>query len=276
MSANSQRALAWCFTLNNYTTAEELALKQLECRYIVYGHEQGEEGTPHLQGYVCFNSKKSLKQLKAISNRAHWEVARGDSQSNFDYCTKQDEEPYERGVRPATRKERGKAGGAAQQERYKQAWELAKKGDLENIPEDILIRHYRTLKEIKKDHMVPPPTLDALENHWFWGASGTGKSSAARREYPDAYIKAANKWWDGYQGQEAVIIDDLDKAHSVLGHHLKIWGDHYPFLAETKGGAILIRPKHIIITSNYSIEEIFPFDVGMSEPIARRYTERKF
>lgn len=88
------RSRTWCYTLNNYTQEEEEQLQAVECTYHVYGHEQGEEGTPHLQGYIAHSTMKSLKQMKAISPRAHWEAAKGDAESNFAYCTKEDDSSY--------------------------------------------------------------------------------------------------------------------------------------------------------------------------------------
>lgn len=143
-------------------------------------------------------------------------------------------------------------------------------------PSTISVRCKRSIHEIAKDHLRLPASMSTTAGEWFHGKSGTGKSKTARDLYPGAYLKLCNKWWDGYQGEEVVIIDDFDISHSVLGHHLKIWGDHYPFLAEVKGGAIAIRPKKIIVTSNYSIEEIWMNSPQTSEPILRRYPEREF
>ena len=44
----------WCFTLNNFTPeeAEEIKNSKEWIKLIVYQVEEGETGTPHLQGYI--------------------------------------------------------------------------------------------------------------------------------------------------------------------------------------------------------------------------------
>ena len=81
----------WCFTLNNYTQLEVDALKACGnlVKYMVVGHEVGESGTPHLQGFVTMKNAvrfNSMKQL--LGDRAHIEPAREKVEKNFRYCTK--------------------------------------------------------------------------------------------------------------------------------------------------------------------------------------------
>lgn len=85
------RSRKWCFTLNNYTTMEEeelnVAMSQKNYSYI-YGFEIGDEGTPHLQGYIEHKHDIEFNTLKKMMPRAHIEKAKGTKQQNIDYCSK--------------------------------------------------------------------------------------------------------------------------------------------------------------------------------------------
>lgn len=84
----------WCFTLNNWTQPEydhivEYANSCSDCIYFVAGREVGDSGTPHLQGFICFGSRRSLNAVKsALSARMHLEVARGTPEEASVYCKK--------------------------------------------------------------------------------------------------------------------------------------------------------------------------------------------
>lgn len=89
----------WCFTLNNYTEAEYQALltyfkEDMMTKYIV-GKEVGEQGTPHLQGYVKFGKRCRpitacrVALNEAGKNKIHWEAARGSEMENYTYCSKE-------------------------------------------------------------------------------------------------------------------------------------------------------------------------------------------
>ena len=92
---------------------------------------------------------------------------------------------------------------------------------------------------------------------WITGESGIGKSYAVREVFGDRfYLKDHSKWWDGYDGEEVVLIDDVHADAAWIVHFLKTWADAYPFKAETKGGMAWIRPRWVIITSNYPLAEL--------------------
>jgi len=258
----------WCFTLNNYTDSCEVKLEELDVTYLVYGYERAPvTGTAHLQGFIIFKKNMRISALKKIHPTAHWEIARGSNQQAADYCKgltpdKQPNTIVERGDMPADK-------GEGEKERWAVAKRACIAGNLEEIPDDIFMRYYRTCKEIKKDYMAKPDDAADVTGVWYHGPPGCGKSHSARVDYPDAYMKMQNKWWDGYQGEESVILDDFDCKE--LGHHIKIWADRYSFLAETKGGAINIRPKKFIITSNYLPGSLWD-DAVLVAAVLRRFT----
>ena len=111
---------------------------------------------------------------------------------------------------------------------------------------------------------------------WYWGPPGTGKSRRAREENPDAFIKSQNKWFDGYQGEDAILLDDFDHGGVSLGHLLKIWTDRYACFGEIKGSTVPLRHTKFIITSNYDIETLWPDQKDMQEALIRRFKIVRF
>lgn len=264
------RNRGWCFTINNPTEEDSLVPLQEAAVYVIAGKEVGEGGTPHLQGYCYFRTSKSLAQLKVLLPRAHLEAQKGTLEQAIDYCKKEGDF-HEVGTPPMTPKRKGELG----KEFWDQQLSLAKKGRLDEIDSKVLITHFSSLTRIATRYAPMPPDADDTTGHWWYGPTGTGKSRKAREDNPIFYLKGCNKWWDNYQGQEVAIIEDFDKVHSVLGHHLKIWGDRYAFPGEIKGYQINIRPKKIIVTSNYHPNEIWT-DSATIDPILRRYKIIKF
>lgn len=269
---SSIKTRTWCFTINNYTHEDEHYVFQLAwyCRYVICGREVGESGTPHLQGYVVFENAVRISTVSEYLPRAHLEPAKGDSDQNYAYCTKEGDF-FEYGNRPDTQKTKGDKN----RQRYAEAVQAARENRWKDVPEDILVRSGNGLRLAVL--LTAESNLEDTEEkmEWYYGASGTGKSRKAREENPDAYLKMCNKWWDGYQGQDVVIIEDFDKDHKVLVHHLKIWADRYKFPAEVKGGKTDIRPRKIIVTSNYHPEDIWTDEKDL-DPILRRFHVTKF
>lgn len=120
--------------------------------------------------------------------------------------------------------------------------------------------------------MQRPASLPGVCGVWIVGASGCGKTRAATQAYPNAFLKPLNKWWDGYQGEEVVILDDMDIFHRDLTSTLKHWADFLPFIAEVKGTSTYARPKKFIVTSQYTIDTIWQDDAESLAAIKRRFT----
>jgi hypothetical protein len=173
---------------------------------------------------------------------------------------------YERGNQPTDPRQNGEDETA----RWDLAWEAAKIGDLDAIPADIRLRQYTTIRKIERDFMPPVDRLDGPCGIWIKGLSGCGKTRSVLDAYPDAYPKPRSNWWDGYQGEATVLIDDMDRFDVKLGGKLKHWADAYPFIGENKGGSVKIRPSKVIVTSQYSIEEIWE-DTQTREALLRRF-----
>jgi len=77
----------WCFTFNNYSENDiSSIISKNEISEYIIGKEIGENGTPHLQGYLTF--KKKLRPKGLFNEKIHWEKAKGNRQQNLDYCMK--------------------------------------------------------------------------------------------------------------------------------------------------------------------------------------------
>lgn len=257
-SQTMEKSTRYHFTLNNYTQDSYALLDAIECVYMVYGREVAKTGTPHLQGFVIFANAKRLLPVTKLIPGAHISMAYESTEKGITYCKKEGDF-VERGVPPVNPGKREKI-------KWDQVLKAAQEGNEELIPDQIRFKYPKLIKSHRKF-----ATVDTNSQHqWYYGESGTGKSRKAREDHPNAYLKMANKWWDDYNGQEVVIIEDFDQEHACLCHHLKIWGDRYAFPAEIKGGKIDIRPKLIIITSNYHPNQIWYKEQDI-EPILRRF-----
>lgn len=254
-------------TINNWTEEEYQTWWTLPCRYMIIGKEVGEQLTPHIHVYVEFENARSFKTICAITPRAHVEVTKGSSVQNRNYIMK-DGVFEERGDRSLTSEEKGQL----EVERWTNAKKFAMSGELEKIDDQIFVTHYGNLKRIQKDYLPDVEDLPEPNCVWLYGESGNGKSMLARSRYgPKLYSKDATKWWDAYRGEDTVLIEDIDPSQSTMSRLFKIWADKYAFMAETKNGYIKIRPKLIVFTSQYSIDEVFGrIDQQSVDAMARR------
>lgn len=272
MRQQQQRSRGWCFTINNPTLGDDLDLEAVKAAadYVIYGEEVGEQGTPHWQGYLHFRNPQTLTRIKALLPRAHLETQRGTTRQAIEYC-KKDGRYHEFGDAP-------KSAGEKSKDAWKSVIDAAERGDLEWIKSEqpgIYLRYFERLRSLRKRH---PRILrgDQLPHEWWYGPTGTGKSRTVWELYPTHFQKELNKWWDGYDDEDVVVIEEWSPKNECTASFLKIWADRYPFSAQIKGGTLhKIRPEKIIVTSNYTIQECFP-DPQDHQPLLRRFTVKHF
>lgn len=261
----------WVFTLNNYTDEEVTALQALvpdPARYIVYQQEVGANGTPHLQGYIQFTKRKRLGGVKqCLGSRAHCEPRRGTHEQARDYCTKAEtrqpgSEPVELGE-PVRQ-----AGQRTDLDAVKQSLDAGKSLlEIADAHFEQFCRYGRAFKEYK---LLRSDSNRNWHTHCtvYHGPSGTGKSSRAYQEAgPDAFWlrkpQNGSVWWDGYNGQEHVVIDEF---YGWLPRDLmQRLCDRYPMHVDTKGGAVPFLARRIWVTSNQSPDQWWRIGLGAME-----------
>jgi len=239
----SQRSRSWCFTLNNPPNGTSHPIPQFDNqRFRVYQLEQGTQETPHLQGYVYYEFNRSFKQVKKDLPAAHWEQAKGSTDQNVAYCTKEDgrlDGPWTEGEKPSQGSRTDLATAA----------ELAKKRKFKEIDPTLYIKYHRGIQAYSLLSMSP--RTDKPTVYWLYGKTGTGKSKLALElgdiHQTDVYFKPAGQWWDGYYQQGIVVIDDIRNEDYPFSMLLRIL-DRYPMQAPVKGGFVPINSNIIVIT----------------------------
>jgi len=238
------------FTLNNYTTAEVDHIKNGTFKFIIFQEETGAGGTPHLQGYAQLQSCTVFSTWKRLlGERAHIEASKGNADSNIAYCTKlSDRIPntvvFERGDRPkqGERNDLTKIVNAAMDPTVPIA-------DIIALDPCNFLRFHKGVMAIKS--ILSPKRNFKTEVFWFYGGTGTGKSTKARElAGPDSYWKQNSPWWCGYDPivDQTVVIDEYRCDFSKFSFLLQLF-DCYPLQVQVKGAQLQFSARRIIVTS---------------------------
>jgi hypothetical protein len=252
-----------CWTINNWTPdeldwARSYPTKLKSVRYHCFSQEVGENGTPHLQGYTAWTTTMSLEVFKRkAGGRLHYEPdVQGSAKQNRDYCAGLVEKK-----------------GNTRNPTFEEFGELPAQGDRADWRKAVdQVRARLPVVDviIEQPHLLP--TIRALERYatlsrqppkdrdvrvlYITGPPGCGKTRAIHEAYPDAYWKPEGEWWDGYEGQPVVVLDDYysDIRYSQALRVL----DRYPLRLPVKGGFVPAEFTTVLITSNAELDEQYP------------------
>lgn len=244
------RSRAVSFTYHDYQLdgAEDIFKKYIQetARYGILGYEVcPETKRQHIQGYLAWDNPRSLKKFQEQIGlkKFHYEQSRGTALQNRTYCSK-DGNFWEHGTLP--------------QQGERTDWQAAVNhldngGSVVSVVSEQphLLPAIRSLQTYS--NLVNKSTHRDVKVIFLIGSPGTGKTRWAWDNYPDLYSKPEGNWWDGYTGQNTILLDDYygDIAYSQF---LKVL-DRYPLNLQIKGGFTPALYTTVIITSNQSFKQ---------------------
>jgi hypothetical protein len=246
------------------------------------GSIQRGDPTPHLQGFMILKKVWRFKSIFKEIGNCHLEQANGKSSRCANYCKKGSMDSDEFSDCGPDRETYHPDFGKGAEGKV---WEFGTldKSRLSELPDKVTqldhmcsgviqgvplkdlaleapatyVRNYRGLAMLAS-YIVEGYKHYTLRGFWFQGNTGTGKSHSARILFPGIFDKPCTKWWDGYNGERSVLMDDLNNLK--LGHYLKRWADLYPCSGEFKGGTSILQHFALVTTCNKSIEELLVDD----------------
>lgn len=207
----------WAFTCNNPGDWRPI-YNAKTMAYLVWEHEVGDQGTPHIQGYVRFTSKSRLATAQNKLNRPglHMDIAEGNEKQNRDYCMKEAGKPGWEGA------EEGKyepgAGAKGHRSDLDKAVDLVKERGYRAVatefPKTYVLFH-KGLAELEQAIKVPPPAERPTHNVIIWGNTGVGKSHLLKH----TFAKEDMYWvvgcpgrgpFDKYKSQKILVLDEFE------------------------------------------------------------------
>lgn len=252
------RSRNFCFTdfdcIDWVYFANEFEHKTHKIRYIKYGIEECPTTKKlHHQGWIQWEKPVTLRTCKKLmcNEKIHLEICKGNETSNDKYCGK-DGKSYEYGK-----------------------WEKqGKRNDLIEI-KDQLLSGEKTIEDIMIEKPVTyckyrnglkdiaavalkrqTKEFRKIEVIALVGDTETGKTREAM-ESAEYKIEGGNlQWWDGYNGEKTICIDEYDSQIPIT--QLLNLLDGYQLRLSVKGSFTYANWNKVYITSNVHPEDWHP------------------
>jgi len=238
----------YCFTDYELLDWDIIYKESDEIRYICWGLEVcPSTKRKHYQGWIQIKNKKRIGGIKKLcrSKKIHIESCMGTEGENNKYCQK--DNLYQTVGEFITQ---GKRTDLDELKRI-----LDRGGTLRDIANENMqafVQYNRGFEKYK--NMIDKVTRKSfrkLEVILIHGETGSGKTKKAM-EYNDDTYKiqgSALKWWDGYDGEKTLVIDEYDNQINCT--ELLSILDGYQLRLAIKGGFTYANWNQVIITTNY-------------------------
>lgn len=237
-------------------------------RFVAWGEEIcPSTGRPHNQGWLQLTSKRTVEGVKRLvgSKVIHLETRRGNEKQNEIYNSK--EGKY---------KEVGKFILQGQHTDLDESYHAIMSGkktihDIANEQFSMYCRFRNGFGDAQEwADKALSKKFRKIEVIVHSGETGTGKTRKAM-EGEDVYkICACDiKWFDGYQGEKTLVIDDYNNDIKI--NRLLNLLDGYQLRLPIKGGFTYARWTTVYITTNLTRDELHPW----AKPAHRRALDRR-
>lgn len=237
--------------------------------YWCMADEVGDEGTYHTCLYLHFENQVRFSTIKGRFPEAHIEACRGTAQENRAYILK--EGPKHEKKAHTSVKGTFEEWGDCPIERPGKRNDIedmvasiqAGKSNKELIEEDPrnamrLPQIERTRQELCQDR-YRLKNRDDLEVEYWWGGTGTGKTSSMFKEHSPGAVYRVTDYqhpWDGYQQQPVVCLDEFFSSLpiTVMNNVLDVYPYMLPCRYSDKWACFL----KVIIIANVHLEKQYP------------------
>lgn len=251
MPAGSERVREIVFTVNNYDEGDREKIMALEwVSYGVCGKEVAPStGTPHLQGFLQLTKRMRIKsvndKLKAAVAKSVWtQAAKGGPTKNLEYCSK-----------AGDFKEWGKPRSQGKRMDLEAAYDAARSDkpmiEVADEHKSAFIRYHRGIEKVRELHNKEQASeWREVKTTLHTGPTGCGKTRTAMASAERVYKIQGDqlKWWDGYEGEDTIVIDEY--SNDVKVTTLLSFLDGYKLRLPIKGGFTYARWTKVHITTN--------------------------
>lgn len=260
------RVYSYIFVWNNWKEGVQIKLHDnvgegLDMAGCAWTEQVGAQGTPHLQGFA--QSHKALTSATMQKRYGgFWQSMHGTVRQSCRYVVL-DKKDGATWANPCV------LGVFIEKEQGKRSDILAVRDAILNgaSMREVAQEHFstylhneRALSKYRKLVEKPPePCVKGI--HVFLGPPGCGKTHWVFNNEPDLYRLQPSEntsWWDDYEGQEAVLIDDFMGDTPI--RMIMAWTDKWPVKVRTgQGGqSEWLRAKRIYITTNIEPMDWYP------------------
>lgn len=273
-----------CFTINNPTAEHRARIISYRengtAVFVVYGNEVGDNGTPHLQGYIEFARQLRFSQARALLPGAHLEPRRGSQAQAIAYCKKdgdfvEDGVPRAQGARNDLREvksiiQRNPGNWKpivadeyfGQYVRYFQGFAAAAKAlNQEEVTADF------KLTDFDKEPLVFTPGQPF--SHVLHGPSGIGKTQFALAHFENPlFVSHMDDLLAFSSDNDGIVFDDMSFSHlpRVAQIHL-VDSDQTRSIHCRYRTARIPRRTPKIFTTNEAFGAIFTEDTAINRRI---------